>query len=192
MSTSESEMGVWHCQETEWDCETWAAPLGDPPKDCPSCTGPVGRALKMISGAPIVYLGTLEEMRQKEAAQGIAPHDSPIRIPKPPPLELVPLQTLPREKWSGLPVFHPSGQCGIGADAVCSWYRYDVGLIVEVYPDPHFEGELQVRFVNDDSGYGLSYAPCWLWVPKVLALNLLGAPGANTYTLVTPPAEECW
>jgi|GEM_PF-6355176 len=163
-------LGVWHCEETEWKCETWAAPLDDPPQDCPSCTGPVGRAVGMQSGAPIRYLGTLTEIRATEAAQGIELYDSPVRIPKPPPFDLVPLTNVPRDMWLGLPVFKPTWQAGIGADAVCSWYGWDVGVIAEIYPDPNFEGETQVHFI--DAYQGLHYDPRWLWVPKGLADRL--------------------
>lgn len=171
MHEDESDFGVWHCEETEWECETWAAPLSDPPRVCPSCTGPEGEHIGMRPGAPIRYIARLDHVRLGEEELGIEPCDSPVRIPRPPPFELVRLTTLPQEMWLGLPVFYPMAQLGGDREPpVCNWYHYDVGVVAEILPGP----PLEVRFIVDDTGHGLHYAPHWLWVPKALAERLLG------------------
>ena len=88
-------------------------------------------------------------------------------MPEPVP-DLVSLTTIASDKWIGLPVFHPLSHEGDRPN----WLLYDVGVIVEVNPDPDFEGEVQCRFVLGDGTATLHYRPAYLWVPRVLADRL--------------------
>lgn len=101
--------------------------------------------------------------------------DIPIHHSLPVP-EVVQLSTLPQELWMGLPVFHPFGQKGREGEIECEWFSYDVGVVVEVVPDPHFAqyGEWRVHFQGacGSGGWTLGYSPTNLWVPKVLADRL--------------------
>lgn len=146
---------VWRCLDDLCE-EVWAQ--AETPPFCPAC-GPLMKSSVEPAGF------TVGEAREVGDRFGV---DVPIFIPKPIPLELVQLSTLPEDTWVGMPVFHPCEQSGEGAN----WHRYDVGIVIEVYPDPHFEGMRQCRFLHGVLGSGngtLHYAPNWLWVPKVLA-----------------------
>lgn len=103
-----------------------------------------------------------------------------------PPFDLVQLSTIPESQWRGLAVFHPMEQRGdvptwvITAedreDAIAIGHpipddetvAYDVGVVMDWEPDPHFAdlGVIRVRFLMS-MGSTLRYASTNLWVPRV-------------------------
>jgi len=147
---------VWRCQDVECGQQwvTWEAVAR-----CPFCSGiPVERT-------GFTY-GDVAEAAEKFGFRG----DLPVHVPVPVP-DLVQLSTLPQDTWIGLPVFHPMEQQGI----LANWLLYDTGIVLEVYPDPDFPGELQCRFVVSLGGHAttLHYQPDNLWVPSTLAKRIL-------------------
>ena len=147
---------VWRCPRVG-DCGVqWAT--WDEGTTCPICH--LGR------GEPTGF--TCGEVAKVAEDFGFA-EALPVLMPELVP-ELVQLSTLPANLWIGLPVFHPSSQEG----NLPTWLVYDVGVILEVCPDPDFEGELQCRFVTSMGGRSatLRYSPSNLWVPRVLAERL--------------------
>ena len=95
---------------------------------------------------------------------------------KPPPAALVCLTSLPRETWLGTTVYHPMSQRG----GVPYWreldapplypgeerseaYRYDVGVVDSVAPDPL--GGWRCRFRTRGGGT-LVYGAYNLWVEQ--------------------------
>jgi hypothetical protein len=143
------DVSVWKCSDL--DCrEQWASRTEA--AECPFCGCGRGRAAGF----------TLQEVRAAAETYGFL-EDLPLHLAEP-AFELVKLATIPRHKWIGLPVFHP----------LINWLRYDVGVVVEVYPDPDIQGEYQCRFVCSSVG-GISmlhYAASHLWIPASLAGHL--------------------
>ena len=158
MADRKLDTPVWRCLDDLCE-EVWSQE--GTPTHCPAC----GDIMKS-SVEPAGF--TVGEALDVENRFGV---DVPFYTPEPIPLELVQLSTLPESAWLGMPIFHPHEQ----SDAGANWHRYDVGVVIEVYPDPDFEGEKQCRFLLGDLGTGnctLHYAPIFLWVPKVLVERL--------------------
>lgn len=151
---------MWECPEP--DCEDfWVDSDRLDPGDPPLCPNrdchPVG------ARDAVRYAG----FTWGEAVDASNRFNCDVRVHYSQPVpELVQLSTIEGE-WIGLPVFHPSCQKGVS----CDWHSYDVGVVVEVFPDPHFEGETRVRFQGacGDGGWTLQYSARNLWVPKRLA-----------------------
>ena len=143
---------VWQCAPNELCTRRWVSDPENP--RCPSCHLP-GEA------ASLTYGEALDAMERFGC-------DMDIHVAVPVP-EVVPLSTLRRELWVGLGVFHPMSQEGDRAD----WLAYDVGIIVDMFPDPDFPG-WQCRFIHALGGSSgtLKYRPDNLWVPRTLAERL--------------------
>jgi len=147
---------VWRCTAVDGCGAQWAT--WDEGTTCPFCHLGIGE-----------WTGfTLGDVVEAADAYGFV-GDLPVHVSEPVP-ELVPLTTLGRDLWVGLPVFHPCAQSGLDAN----WLRYDVGVVLEVEEDGDVPGELRCRFVAATGGPSVSlrYAPGNLWVPKVLAERL--------------------
>lgn len=144
-----SDVPVWICCDT--DCqEQWASRTAV--SECPFCGLGRGRAAGF----------TLQEVHAAAEKYGFL-GDLPPQL-EGPTFELVNLSSIPRSRWVGLPVFHP----------LINWLRYDVGVVVEVFPDPDIQGEYRCRFVgsNLQGASTLHYAAAHLWVPAPLARHL--------------------
>ena len=149
------DLPVWKCPQRNICGEQWATRMEG--TICPFCHGGPGEATGFTCGEIAA------------AADRFGFHDKlPVHIPVPVP-DLVQLSTLPRDVWEGLPVFHPCSQ----ENTTCNWLHYDVGVILDVRPDPDLPGQLQCRFVTSAGGSPLRYGPTNLWVPRVLAERLL-------------------
>jgi hypothetical protein len=152
---AERALPVWRCSrccDVQWVSESEET-------SCPHC---------LMAGETAGY--TYGEVVDACARFGC---QVPIHRAQPVP-EVIQLSTLPRELWEGMPVFHPLSQDGDRA----SWLSYDVGIVVEVQPDPDVEG-FRCRFVwaiGEKSG-SLRYSADNLWVPKVLADRLAASAG---------------
>lgn len=144
---------VWHCTFKECDAE-WAE--FEQRERCPECSSDVKPA-GFTLGEAIELLDKVASIRGTEKWR------AHIHVPRPPPFELVQLSQFPQDQWVGLPVFHPMSQTGSTPD----WYMYDVGVVCEFYPDPHFDDITRVRFVCDN-GTTLHYSSDNLWVPATL------------------------
>ncbi len=109
-----------------------------------------------------------------------------------PPFELVQLSTLPETSWKGRAVFHPLEQRGTTAmwtitqqdveddlevskelnidpsPMIAGDASYDVGVVLDWEPDPHFAdlGVIRVHFIMSN-GCGLRYSSDNLWTPAV-------------------------
>ena len=175
------KLQVWECSDD--DCDgIWAQE--STPECCPECSflfyhmalveKDSEKQTRMLEKLPVPQkMGfTYQEAVDQNNQFWWAEITGRIHVPEPIPYELVPLSTLPREKWLGMPVFHPFGQMG----EIANWFRYDVGVVTEVFPDPDFAeyGDWRCRFVLGGLGDQgtLHYAPTNLWVPKPLAENL--------------------
>jgi hypothetical protein len=147
---------VWRCSELDVCGAQWAT--SEEGTTCPFCHCRTGQSTGFTCGE-------LQEAAERYGFGG----DLPVHIPEPVP-DLVQLVTLPRRAWIGLPVFHPCAQDGTNAN----WLSYDVGVVLEVCPDPDSPRELQCRFVTSVLGRSatLHYGPDNLWVPRVLAERL--------------------
>ena len=91
-----------------------------------------------------------------------------LALPRPPPLDLVPLTRIPKRMWVGLPVFVAGSQNAEGAN----WWNYDTGVIMETWLEG---GDARVRFLHSLGGSPagtLNYAAMFCWVPKPLADRL--------------------
>jgi hypothetical protein len=146
---------VWRCPEIGCG-EQWAS--SDNESSCPFCHCGQGERAGFNCG------------EVADAAERFSFSDFPVHIPEPVP-EVVPLSTLPKDIWVGLPVFHPCGQDG----SVPNWLLYDVGIVVEVCADMDIPGEFRCSFVHSigSTNGTLRYRPDNLWVPKTLAERLL-------------------
>ena len=150
------DLPVWVMSPDEFESGYWVDASHQDPEDPPSDPEDLGQR--------VVYAGfTWGEAvdAENKFLCAIRIHHS---IPVP---QVVLLSTLPQEMWMGLPVFHPMSQRG----EVANWHAYDVGVVIDVYPDPDFAeyGEWKVRFQGGvgSGGWTLAYSPTNLWVPKV-------------------------
>lgn len=147
---------VWRCPQTDICGEQWVT--WNEGTTCPFCHSGLGERTGFT-------YGDLARAADEFGFCG----DLPVLVPVPVP-DLVLLSTLPQHKWIGLPVFHPCGQDGANAN----WLLYDVGVVLDVYPDPDFPSDLQCQFVTSQIGRSatLHYRPSNLWVPRILAERL--------------------
>jgi hypothetical protein len=143
---------VWRCPHATCGIQ-WAT--WEDGTTCPSCHIGLGESTGFTCG-------DVDDAAEKFGFT----EDFPVLRSEPVP-ELVQLSTLPISLWIGLPVFHPCRQQGNEP----SWLTYDVGVILEVYPDPDFEDEFLCRFVMSMGQHSatLHYSPSNLWVPRSLA-----------------------
>jgi len=148
---------VWRCSQRDVCGEQWAT--WEEGTTCPYCHVGIGERTGFTYGDVV-------NATDKFGFGG----DIPVHVPQAVP-DLVQLSTLPQDTWVGLPVFHPCGQQGTNAN----WLVYDVGVVLEVYPDPDFADELQCRFITSMGGRNstLRYHPSNLWVPRVLAERIV-------------------
>lgn len=148
------ELPVWRCGNCESD--GWAT--DEPSPTCPECGHPAERAG--------FTWGEAKEAEERFLCA--IPVTYSIPVP-----ELVQLSTLPRTRWEGLPVFHPTSQQEGEGGVICDWRIYDVGVVVSVGRDPDF-GDWRCVFQGacGDQGWVLRYSATNLWVPKVLARQL--------------------
>jgi len=159
---------VWRCADND-TCElVWAS--DEVPKFCPECEFVLYHSVlaqgKTWDSPPPEAAGlTLHEARDAENLFGC---DIDVYTPTPLPFEVVKLSTVPQHLWVGMPVFHPFGQMG----DLANWFRYDIGVVTEVFPDPDFHEVIRCRFIMSGLGSGagsLQYGSENLWVPKQVA-----------------------
>ena len=163
---------MWRCEDRGCDGHWVAHGLTDPsaPPLCPDRHTHGRRASDFAVYAGFTW-GEASEAEDRFLCSIPVYYSTPVP-------ELVQLSTLPRERWLGLPVFHPFAQAETAeGEVTCDWHRYDVGVVVEIEPDPvWFEehGEWRVHFQGGcgDGGWVLHYSPTNLWVPRVLADRL--------------------
>ncbi|MNL01854.1 hypothetical protein D3C87_1223390 [compost metagenome] len=151
------DIPVWRCPQSDVCGEQWAT--RNEGTSCPFCHAGIG----VLAGF------TYGDLVNAADHFGFGA-DLPVLLPEPVP-DLVQLSTLPQDIWIGLPVFHPCSQEGTDAN----WLLYDVGVVLEVYPDPDFPSEFQCRFVTSAGGRSttLHYQPSNLWIPRALAERLV-------------------
>ena len=155
------DLPVWAFDPDELDEGYWVEHDRLDPDDPPKDPGGLGRT---VAYAGFTW-GEAIDAENKFLCDIRIHHAYPVPA-------VVQLSTLPREVWVGIPVFHPCEQRG----AECNWHCYDVGVVVEVEPDPDFAeyGEWRVTFQGacGNGGWTLHYSPKNLWVPKALADRL--------------------
>ena len=154
---NQQSIPIWRCPRQDLCGAMWAT--RDEGTTCPFCHGG--------SGQPAGFTwGELARAAEEFNFNG----ELPVLLPVPVP-ELVQLSTLSVDIWEGLPVFHPCGQ----DEFHTNWLLYDVGVVLEVYPDPDISDELKCRFVASMGGDSVTfhYHPANLWVPRALAVRLL-------------------
>lgn len=167
-------MKVWECDEDDDGLcgETWAQE--NTPKFCPACSFIHFHNAKAQGKNPLdfvkppKYAGYTTDEAVEAENKFLC--DIKFHRPEPIPFELVKLSTIPQDKWVGCPVFHPLGQMG----DLANWHRYEMGTVIEVYPDPDFIDLLRCRFLMAEYEHQgtLAYGPDNLWVPKPLAEHL--------------------
>jgi hypothetical protein len=162
------DMRVWMCNEDDDGLcgEIWAQE--GTPEFCPECSFIFYHQAKIQGKEPKVKrpvgICPLEEVRSVERRFEVFGLDIPVHIPTPIPLDLVQLSTLPREEWVGKPIFHPQGQMG----DLANWHRYEIGVVIAVEPDPHFDDKVRCRFLMADfrsQSDAIAYPPNNLWTP---------------------------
>ena len=149
---------VWKCSEQRCG-EQWAAKERF---SCPFCHCGIGQQTGFTCGE---VADIAEKFGFKE--------EFPIHIPGAIP-DVVQLSILPPTTWVGLPVFHPCSQEETQEGTLCNWLLYDVGVVINIFPDPDFPDEFLCQFVYSVGSINgtLQYQPSNLWVPRALAERL--------------------